>query len=362
MMGQADTFHAVARHVYRDDPRWLGEDPQALARQFAALEDDPAHRAWFDTHNDQARLAVFYHPNQVIDGQPTAFFGFWEGEDDLAAHATLFRAAEQWARDQGATRLLGPINISTFNAYRVRLNHFEDGPFPGEPYNPPYYPRLLDELDLKPVKHFHSWLGPMDGRAESMGRSLEPVYQSLLAEGLRFSPLDGATWLGRLDEFYRYVDQIFGNNYAYTGISETAFRQGFGQPIASRLCPRSSVLVETADGDVAGFFLGFPDYGPLACQGNPKRKALADCTFDDLARIPGRKTLLGKTGGVHPAYRQKGLFGVMSYRMMQAGTGQYDWGGAVMVREDNPSARVGQLAYSRPDDEQHDYALYGKEL
>lgn len=359
---QLSAFHQVALNVYRDDPLWLPEDPAALERQFALAEDNPDLAVWSGTEGDSARLAAFFSPKQLIDGVPTAFFGFWEGVDDIAAHQSLFEQACDWAREQGAQQVLGPINISTFNAYRVRLNYFEEGGFPGEPYNPHYYPDLLESLGFTEAKRFHSWLGPMQGRADAMGQTLEPAYQALLGDGLQFTRLTAETWLERLDEFYSYVDQIFGNNYAYTGISAEGFRAGFGEPIARKLCPNTSVLVEDGGGAVAGFFLAFPDYAPLARQGNPERKGLGDVSYDDLQGLTARRTILGKTGGVHPDYRQKGLFGVMSYCMMAAATPYYDWTGAVLVREDNPSARVGRLAFSGPQDQQRDYALYVKNL
>ena len=219
----------------------------------------------------------------------------------------------------------------------------------------------MEKLGFSERKRFHSWIGSLEGRAETMAPMIEPLYQQLKAEGVSFSNLTGEQWLADLDTFYRYVDQIFGNNYAYTGISPEAFRAAFGEPLARRLSPTGSVLARDAEGEIVGFFIAIPDYAPLACQGNPRRVPLSQLSYDQVSRITA-PTLLGKTGGVHPRFRNKGLFSVMSYLMMCWGARHYSRGGAVLVREDNPSARVGSAAFSRPDDQRRDYALYGRNL
>lgn len=354
-------FFDVARTVYREDPFWLGESETEILAQFRREADQPGRRIWWQAIPGTARLAVSIGPDQVIDGQPTAFFGFWESLDNPEANRQLFAEAEDWARDQGARRMLGPINFSTFFPYRVRLSHFASGAFPGEPYNPPYYPALLEALGYRVEKRFHSWLGPIAGRPARLAPQMEPLVDSLKAEGLVFTRLDGDTWLSRLDAFYDYVDQIFGNNYAYRGIDRDSFRRGLGEPIARRLCPHSSVLVQDPAGELAGFFIGFPDYGSLLRHNNPRRLAPEAVHAGHLADLES-PLLLGKTGGVHPAYREKGLFAAMSYRMMALGEPHYVQGGAVLVREDNPSARVARLCFSGPEDQRRDYALFAREL
>ena len=131
-------FLDLPSRVYGQDPHWLGEDRESVLRQFEEASNTPDLRVWARAWPGKARLAAFFSPNQMVDDLPTAFFGFWETEEYFPANEELFREAEDWARQQGARQLLGPINFSTFNPYRVRLNHFDKGSFPGEPYNPPW--------------------------------------------------------------------------------------------------------------------------------------------------------------------------------------------------------------------------------
>ncbi len=355
-------FAELPEKVYADDAYWLGEDLTALQQLYSTPVSKRTPALWLDCIPGEARLAASFAPTQEIDGKPTAFFGYWEGSDNTANHRDLFQQAEDWARQQGAQQVLGPINLSTFNAYRVRLNHFDSGAFPGEPYNPPYYAELLEQLGYRKEKTFHSWLGPLEGRVAALSALMEPVREQLESEGLTFSLLTPEIWLDRLDAFYDYVDQIFGNNYAYTGIRREAFIQSYGPALAKRLCPNCSVLVTHQDDSIAGFFLGFPDYGPISRAVKGQIRPISELGYEDFLNYDGRRLMLGKSGGVHPDYRQKGLFGLMAYLMMKWGGELYNWAGAVMVREDNPSARTGQLVFNQADDQRRDYALYLKEL
>ena len=79
-----------------------------------------------------------------IDGVPAAFFGFWETVEDLPTNQKLFLELEDWAKSLGAKILVGPINFSTFYGNRIRIDQKNSHSFLGEPYNPSYYPKILE--------------------------------------------------------------------------------------------------------------------------------------------------------------------------------------------------------------------------
>lgn len=356
-------FFDVAQRVYREDPLWLPESAEMVRLQWQdALQDNGGLRAWFDLVPERARLAGFYDDQQVIDGRRTAFFGFWDALDDLEANQRLFREFEHWARAQGADQVVGPINITTFGNYRVRLNAFEHGAFPGEPYNPPYYASLLEAMGYGVCKRFYSWFGELAGRAAAWAGRMEPVLAELRGQGWRFEPFAPADWAGALDDIYGLVDEIFGQNYAYRGISRQAFERGYGSALAQRFCPYASSRVTDPEGRLAAFFLVFPDYGPLLRQGAQPPLPASRVNFaEHFPQLP-QPLLLGKTGGVHPRYRQLGLFGLMTYLGSSWGESRYARVAATLVREDNPSRKVAEAFFSRPGDWRHDYALFAKSL
>lgn len=354
-----DAFLDLPAQLYAGDPHWLGEDRDAVRHAFSAANPwFTQGRAWVGVIPGQVRLAGFVC-DQVIDGERVAFFGFWEGIDDEAAHAALFEDLSAWARQQGAQRLYGPINFTTFSAYRLRLDSFEDGAFPGEPWNPPYYPRLLESLGFG-LKY----------RYLSTFNATEDVVQSVRADYLRVKPkleqvvhlesMTPAFWMDHLDELYGFVDEVFGANFAYTPISREAFQTHCGAAFAERFCPHSSVLARARDGRIAGFFLVYPDYSPLLRQGNPQRVRASEiryATHYPLLNPPRRG--LAKTGGVHPDFRSLGLFTAMGCELSLRAEGRYEQLAAALVREDNNSR---QFALRHGIAESRHYGLYQRTL
>lgn len=354
-----EAFVALPAQVYRDDGAWLGEDAAALREQFGAANPWFAQgRAWLGVIPGVARLAGFCQ-NQVVDGERVAFFGFWEGADDLAAHRRLFESLFAWARAEGATRLYGPINFTTFGAYRLRLDAFGHGAFPGEPWNPPYYPGLLQQLgfDLR-YRYFSTFNATADvvaGAGPEYLR-LKPKLETLV----RLDALTPEFWMANLDELYTFVDQVFGANFAYTPISREAFGRQCGAAFAERFCPRTSILARAPDGRIAGFFLVYPDYGPLLRQDAGAARVSGPLRYAELFdRLPAPRRALARTGGVHPDFRSAGLFSAMGCELSLRAQGLYDELAAPLVREDNNSR---QFALRHGRARQHHYGLFARGL
>lgn len=357
-------FFRVAEHVYSDDGHWIAENQSQINGLFSSSHRffNGSNRAWLDVVDSKVRLAGFYNPDQLINGKRAAYFGYWETVNSPELNEELFQRFEQWAKQLGADVIYGPINFTTFGLYRLRLTEHQNGYFPGEPYNPHYYPELMNHLGYSVSKRFYSWFGRLGNRAELAAPLMNPEIEKLEAQGIRFSHLTPEFWLGNLPEIYQNVDEIFKDNFAYSGISYSDFEAGFGSSFAAKFCPESSVLAMGPDNKIAGFFVAFPDYSQLLKQSSVNKIEAAELKFSEHFPLLVEPTVLGKSGGVSPNYRKSGLFSVMSYLLTKWSERHYTWGGATLVREDNPSARVGRLFFSQPGDWCHEYALFSKEL
>lgn len=354
-----DAFVALPQQIYGDDPHWLGEDEAALRRQFDGANTwFEEGRAWLGVIAGQARLAGFSR-DQVIDGERAVFFGFWESGPELAPNVRLFAALAEWARAQGATRIYGPINFTTFNAYRLRLDAFGHGAFPGEPWNPPYYAGLLAALGFE---QRYRYLSTFQDTAEVVA-GVGPDYLRVkprLESVVELTAMTPEFWLDNLDELYTFVDEVFGGNFAYTPISRATFGEHCGQPFAEKFCPRTSVLARQRDsGRIAGFFLVYPDYAPLLRQGACSARIAGARYAEHFEKLPAPRRALARTGGVHPDFRALGLFTAMGCELSLRAEGLYDELAAPLVREDNNSR---QFALRHGRARQHNYGLFQRSL
>jgi hypothetical protein len=357
--GVDDAFIELPHAIYVGDPRWIPEDPGAVHAAFSARND------WFEDGEavtmcvpGEARLAVFRAKDCYIDGHPAAFFGYWE-QASAAASDELIRRAKTWARDHGAERLYGPINFTTHGAYRLLVAAEPNArPLLGEPYNPPSYPALLETLGFGVARKYITQLS-----ASTLDtRQLDIARVGLLDSGYTLTPLDGDRWRSLLPEIKPITDAIFAQNFAFTSISYDNFARGYGESVARRMCPRTSLLARGPRGDIAGFVLVYPDYAPLVVQGAEANRVATDVlSFDEHAALlerAGERTAIVRTIGVAPAHRGRGLSNALGAAVVAAGAEYYDrWVGA-LIREDNVSRRFGdtQAHFVRR------YALYETSL
>ena len=349
-------FDAVAAAVYAQDPQWLPEG--SVAADFApvrAYAQAEAVRLWWLP--GRARLAGFFSAEPQIRGEKAAFFGYWEGQDDVAAHAALFGAFEAWARQQGAQRVYGPLNFTTYGRYRLRLDE-AGSPFPDEPYNPAYYPRLLQGLGYTLAEAYLSQDIPVT-EFDHIYRVKDLLIRQLDRSPFRIEYLSREYWLSRLPDFYEVADQIFRDNFAYRPVPYETFAAAYGpQGAARRFCPLLSIVALDAEDRIAGFALNYPDYGPLLRQGAGTGLRLADIDYArDFPRLEAPRLLM-KTVGVHPDYRGQQLMSLMIARGMLRFREHYARVMACLMRQDNPSLK----AFGAFKVETRRYGLYSRAL
>ena len=353
-------FKRLPHDLYREDPLWIPEDAAALDRLFSPEHGFFAHgRATVQVHDGEARVAGFFDPGFTIEGEPVAGFGYWEGVDRLAPHRALFDEVERWARAQGARRLYGPVDFSTHRRYRLRLNRFDDSPFPGEPYNPDYYPRLLEALGFQVVVEYAT-LATTRLYTSVIGELLlaKLPYLGRVPEGVEISRLTPEGWLERLDEVRAFVDTAFEENPGYFSLAESDFRALYGEVFAHRFCPFTSRIALDSAGRLAAFLLAFPDYGPLVRQGNPERIPVAELRYErDYPRLAA-PCFLAKTAAVRADYRRRGLLSALATDAARASLDRYADGMICLMHKRNPSLRYGLAIASHA----RQYGLFGKDL
>lgn len=333
-----EAFLSLPEAVYRDYPLWPGENRATLKTQFSA--ENPwfeQGKAWVGAIPGQTRMVGFI-PRHSVTGQKAAFFGFWETINNLSCNQQLFSALHAWAKQYGITQLYGPINFSTFGQYRLRLNQFEKTPFAGEPYNPPYYATLLEQAGFS-VKHRYTSTFTDAGEAADNWAKHYRKMGKLPVPDITFQLLTTAVWIREQRRLYEFIDHLFGNSFAYTPLTWCEFQQRCGEDFIRRFCPHSSLLAQTADGEIAGLSIMLPVCSAGKVEAN-----------------------LCKTVAIHPRYRRTGVLSRLCNHFFQYTSQHYPCIGGAMMRDDNASLIMSRSLLRGAEQHYHYYALYGKEL
>ena len=153
---QIKNFLALPFRLYADIPQWV--PPLEMDDR---IRLDPKRYPFYQ--HSQAGFFLAYDGSRVvgriamIDNQlynqynheATAFFYLFECENDQTATNALFEAACDWARTRGLTKMLGPKGFTVLDGFGLLVKGFEHRPAFGQPYNPPYYPELIEALGFQ---------------------------------------------------------------------------------------------------------------------------------------------------------------------------------------------------------------------
>jgi len=166
---QVKDFLDLPFRLYADVPQWVPP-----LRMDDRIRLDPkrypfyqhSQAAFFLAYEEArilARIAVIDNRlyNQYND-EATAFFYLFECEDNQDVANTLFDAACDWARARDLNKMLGPKGFTVLDGFGLLIKGFEHRPAFGLPYNPPYYPDLIEAAGFQPERDAVSGYLPAD--------------------------------------------------------------------------------------------------------------------------------------------------------------------------------------------------------
>jgi hypothetical protein len=154
---QVEAFLDLPFRLYRDVPQWV----PPLRHEARLMLDRKRHP--FFRHSQAAFLLVEGPAGQTIgrvaildnrnfndfNQEHTAFFFLFECEDNREAALALFEAGFAWARARGLKRIYGPKGMTPFDGLGMLVRGFDHRPAFGIPYNPPYYPALVEAAGFR---------------------------------------------------------------------------------------------------------------------------------------------------------------------------------------------------------------------
>ncbi|EPZ49826.1 hypothetical protein M902_1121 [Bacteriovorax sp. BAL6_X] len=254
---------------------------------------------------------------QFVDGKASAiffligieaYFGFCSG--DLSD--SFIKAAKAYRCEHGIDKIVGPLNFSTYNTYRLKQN--ED--LPHHLMEPPYDKGLYDLLNANGEvfeRYVTYEINDFD-KLLKWSEQFAEIDDSAMTHNYELKVINGQFWLDNLERFYKSADQVFGENIAYSSISFETFKLKYGAQAATLICPHTSrALISKEDNSIIGIILNFVD--PTAL--NTKR-------------------LLIKTMGVHPDHRHMGLsFIYLLKQIIPQVRSQYDQAYLCLMRDGN---------------------------
>jgi GNAT superfamily N-acetyltransferase len=328
-----DTYSELERRVNRHDPYWIAPAHDSIRKKFELSPDRERH--WIGIafeQNVRATVVARWSPELRDDyGHPIGMLGNFEAENDPAAVRLLLDAAANWLFDQGAHRIVGPMDGSTWARYRFNLGPQDAPPFLGEPLNPAYYPVLWEAAGFTACEEYYSKrVTDLPGAATNLTR----IGRRVQEQGYRFRTLQPERFEEELRVFYRLSCEIFAENFLYRPIPWEEFLAMY-QPLKPLIDPRFVLFATAPDGADVGFMFAYPE----------RRRAVAAASrrWGKLGYLwhAFTRTINFKSLGVVAKHRRSGLGAALMHegyaRTAKAG---YLIGNLCLIRSDNPSGRL----------------------
>ncbi len=260
--GDALRFVKTWFRIYENDPHWV---PPLLVerKRFLNPKKNPyfkvaevqcfvATRGGRDVGTISATIDRVYQEEQP----GTGFFGFFEFIDDSEVASALLDAAREWLVARGMSRLIGPFNFNTNHEFGLLVDGFEDDPYIANPYNSSYFPKIYEQLGLRPVMDWYAYHvdTEMPGvkRMQRVGHRLLSRHPEITIRSLDLSRFDEEVEMIR--EIYR---DAWEQNWGHVRVTDEEFvfiAAGLKQVIDPDLC-----LVAEVDGRTAAISVTLPD-------------------------------------------------------------------------------------------------------
>lgn len=263
-------FLDVPAIVYADDPHWVAPLRSDIAKQFAptnpflqygklqqfiALPEAPSQPS---SPPVLGRIVAAVN-QRLIDreGMQIGLFGFFECVDDITIAQALFHAAAQWLREQGMTRVRGPIDLSTHNNCLMLIDGFDSPPMVMMPYNPSYYPKFMEQTGWQKAKDAYAYTFPLD---QPLPEEFEKAYRVACKSGVAFRPIatKGEAFEKDCISLYHLFTKAFSANWSSTPRTQEEFLEE-ARSLQSLVDPDVFPVAEY-NGEMIGFWMGLPDY------------------------------------------------------------------------------------------------------
>jgi hypothetical protein len=301
--------------LYRNNPVWIRPMDADVRSVF-----DPEKNATFaygtcnrwllrDGGRVIGRIAAFAtRPEGNAGGAISGGVGFFECVDNQEAANTLFDAARDWLRDQGATYMDGPVNFGRRDKWWGLLTKgFDVAPNYQCNYNFPYYATLFENYGFKTYYQQYTFLrnvfDPLSNRLE---------YKSQLVAADPDYTFDHL----RLSHFEKYASDIIEvYNKAWVkheGVSSLSMEQG--KAIMDQLRPildEKIIWIAYYRKAPVAIFVCIPEVNQFLKYVNGKMDLMGKLKFFWHKKTGQNKKLLGMVFGVVPEHQGKGVDGAI---------------------------------------------------
>jgi len=199
------------------------------------------------------------HAFNEHQGNAWGQFGFLELEDDTDVAKALVEAAAGWLAERGRDRMVGPMDFSMNDECGVLIEGHDREPFIKQPWHPPYYQRLCEEVGLTKAVDVYMWELHITDRSKIVPALVEMADRLEPDHGIRIRKMSRRRLGREMDLFGETYNEAWKENWGFVPYSEEDLKH-YGQELQLVYDRNWFMIAERTDtGESVGVAITVPD-------------------------------------------------------------------------------------------------------
>jgi GNAT superfamily N-acetyltransferase len=298
--------------VHANHPRWVPplklERRLFLNRRMNAFFSHGEAEYFLAVRDGQVVGRISAQVNHAFNDAHDArwgWFGFLELREDPEAATALLDTAAAWLGERGSERMVGPADFSMNDESGILIEGFELAPMIRQPWQPPYYQRLVEQADMSKAMDLLMWNLEVSDRQRVLPVVAELAERLEPEHGIRVRPMRRLRLRSELDRFAEVYNAAWSNNWDFVPYSKKDL-DALAQELQLVFDKHWAWVAERIDtGEVVAAALTFPDINQVLARMNGRLLPLGWWHFLRKGRTIDRV----RVGflGVKPAYQHTGV-------------------------------------------------------
>ena len=253
-------FVRVPFRLHRDNPQWV--PPLILDRmQFLNRRRNPyfehAEAEYFIAERDGEPVgritAQLDRRWDEYQGGADGMFGFFETVDDPEVAGGLFAAAEEWLRERGRKRLLGPMDFTTNDEIGLLIEGYELRPMILQNWHPRFYRDLVEGAGYEKTIDLLMWhlaLGELK-EGDQFDASIHAAAENALREeGVTIRTIDKRNLADEMRRFTEVYNEAWADNWGFVPPTDAEIE--FHAKLLKQVIDENWAFVAEREGETVG--------------------------------------------------------------------------------------------------------------
>lgn len=222
---ELDRFVRLPAKLYADDrhfvPPLLLERKEALSPRKNPLFEHAEVQLFLAVRDGRDVGRISAQVDRLVQDPAVGHFGMIAAQDDAEVFGALFAAVENWLRERGRTRVLGPFSLSINEETGLLIEGFDTPPMMFMPHDPRYAAGRVEEQGYGKAKDVIAYLFDI---AHEFSPTIKRLITKRKPSAMIVRKLDVSRYEQEFDTITAIFNDAWKDNWGFIPFTEAEIR------------------------------------------------------------------------------------------------------------------------------------------